>query len=152
MGMSAGSGDSGGGGHFNSSGSMMAEINVTPLVDVMLVLLIIFMVTAPLMQQGVEVSLPKARAQSIASDADTNLVVSVQKDGKIFMMSQSPMVLGELEAKLQAIVANNPNKQVLLKADKDVPYGTVAQVMAGIRRAGVSRLGMVTLTEIGNSP
>ena len=144
MGMSSGGG--GGddrGGHFHSSGSMMAEINVTPLVDVMLVLLIIFMVTAPLMQQGVEVALPKASAPAMKTDTETSLVISVGADGAIFMAKEA-VSLDKLGTSLQQIIVNNPQKQVLLKADKNVPYGVVAQVMATVRQAGVQWLGMVT--------
>lgn len=121
----------------------MAEINVTPLVDVMLVLLIIFMVTAPLLQQGVEVALPKASAPAMKADTETSLVISVARDGAITMANEG-VDLKKLGESLQAIVANNPNKQVLLRADQSVPYGVVAQVMAEARRAGVQRLGMVT--------
>lgn len=150
MGMSTG-GDQGGHGTFNSGGNMMAEINVTPLVDVMLVLLIIFMVTAPLMQQGVEVALPKASSKGLNTSQETQLVVSVDKAGQIYMASE-PKTLDEMGSALQQIVVNNPDKQVLLKADKDVPYGSVAQVMAAIRRAGVTRLGMVTQPGEGTAP
>jgi biopolymer transport protein TolR len=136
--MSTGGGD---GGSFGS-GPMLSEINITPLVDVMLVLLIIFMVTTPLLQQGVEVALPKASAPGMKG-ADTTLIVTVRKDQKIFMAKEE-VDLKALGDKLQAVVANNPDKQVFLKADKEVPYGAVVQVMATVRKAGVTKLGMVT--------
>lgn len=126
----------------NSGKRFMSEINVTPLVDVMLVLLIIFMVTAPMMMQGVEVNLPQTKAQSIKTKEDP-LILTVDKKGEIFLEERA-MKLEELGAKIGTIFKYRRNKEVILRADKDIPYGFVIQVMAEVKRAGVTKLGMVT--------
>jgi len=120
----------------------MSQINVTPLVDVMLVLLIIFMVTAPMMQQGVQVNLPKADTKAL-NPQETTVVVSIDRSGRLFINS-SEVPGGELTAKLTAMFATRSKKEVFLKADKDVPYGEVIRAMAEIKGAGIERLGMVT--------
>ena len=120
----------------------MADINVTPLVDVMLVLLVIFMVTAPMMQQGVQVNLPKAETKSLAPKEDT-LVVSIEKSGKTFI-NTSEIQGDQLKDKLNSMLAGREKREVFLKADSAVPYGEVVKVMAQIKGAGVERLGMVT--------
>ncbi|SPF38559.1 membrane spanning protein in TonB-ExbB-ExbD complex [Syntrophobacter sp. SbD1] len=126
----------------NSKG-MVSDINVTPLVDVMLVLLIIFMVTAPMMTQGVDVKLPESSAPAIASD-DERLVVTVTMDRKIFI-NDNVVELGELESKLAAITENRQDRKgVFLRADEQIPYGYVMQVMGLIRQAGIDQIGMVT--------
>jgi biopolymer transport protein TolR len=125
----------------NRSGAM-SQINVTPFVDVMLVLLIIFMVAAPMMQQGVQVNLPKTEAKSIATDQET-VVVSVNRSGRIFL-NAAETSHSELTAKLAAIFQSRAKKEVFLKADKDVPYGEVVKTMAEIKGAGIERLGMMT--------
>jgi biopolymer transport protein TolR len=124
------------------NGATIAQINVTPLVDVMLVLLVIFMVTAPIIQQGVQVNLPAARSNAIPG-TEEHLVVTVAKNGKIYL-NDNVMTSGELGAKLRAIVKSQPNKQVYLRADQDVRYGLVMQTIAEIKQAGIERLGMVT--------
>ena len=124
----------------------MAEINVTPFVDVMLVLLIIFMVTAPMMEQGLEVDLPNTTTQNIRVK-DVPLVITVMRDGKIHLAESQPFALDELEAKLDAILDADASREVFLRADERVPYGTVARVMAKARAAGVEKLGMVTEPE-----
>ena len=121
------------------SRSAMSEINVTPLVDVMLVLLIIFMVTAPLMQQGVDVNLPKAKGKDLPTEERITLIV--KKEGIIYM-NDSPVSLEEMKRKLQAVGKLNPN--VFLKADKSVPYGFVVEIMGEIKDAGIEKLGMIT--------
>ncbi len=122
--------------------SAMAEINVTPFVDVMLVLLIIFMVTAPLIQQGIDVELPKTRSEGLTSDEE-RLVVTVKQGGEIFVQ-RAEVEPDELEPKLEAILQTRQNKEVFLRADARVAYGTVAKALASLRRAGASRIGLVT--------
>ncbi len=120
----------------------MSQINVTPLVDVMLVLLIIFMVTAPMMQQGVQVNLPKADTKALTPQ-ETTVVVSIERTGRVFI-NNSEVASGELRSKLLSMFATRTKKEVFLKADKDVPYGEVVRAMAEIKGAGIERLGMVT--------
>jgi len=123
-------------------GTTIAQINVTPLVDVMLVLLVIFMVTAPIIQQGVQVNLPQAKAGAIPGTEDL-LVVTVAKNGKIYL-NDNPMTLSELGEKLRAIRKLQTDKQVYLRADQDVRYGVVMKTIAEIKQSGIERLGMVT--------
>jgi biopolymer transport protein TolR len=131
----------------SSSGNnkrFMSEINVTPFVDVMLVLLIIFMVTAPMMTQGVDVNLPQTIAKEIKTNQDEEpLILTVNRDKEI-SIQKSVIKLDDLETKLAAILKYRKDKQVLLRADKDVPYGVVVSVMAEAKRAGVEKLGMIT--------
>lgn len=129
------------GGH-NDHRSMMADINVTPLVDVMLVLLVIFMVTAPMMQQGVQVNLPKADTKAM-TPAEESVVVTVDKSGKTFI-NKDQIPAGELRTRLSAIFVSRAKKEVFLKADAGVPYGEVVKAMSDIKGAGIERLGMVT--------
>jgi len=129
-------------GNRNSDRGTMSQINVTPLVDVMLVLLVIFMVTAPMMQQGVQVNLPKADTKSLKSPVEA-VVVSIEKSGRVFI-DKTDIPPGELKTKLSAMLVNRAKKEVFLKADQDVPYGEVVKAMAEIKGAGVERLGMVT--------
>ena len=126
----------------NSRKTFMSDINVVPFVDVMLVLLIIFMVTAPMMMVGVEVNLPQTKAQSIKTQEDP-LVLTVNKNGEIFL-EEHAMKLEELGSKIETIFKYRRNKEVILRADKDIPYGFVINVMAEVKRAGVTKLGMVT--------
>jgi biopolymer transport protein TolR len=123
-------------------GGSISQINVTPLVDVMLVLLVIFMVTAPIIQQGVQVNLPQASAGPIAASEEL-LVVTIAKDGKIFL-NDNEMSLTELGEKLEAIKKLQADKQIYLRADQDVRYGVVMRTIAQIKQAGIERLGMVT--------
>jgi len=121
---------------------MMAEINVTPLVDVMLVLLIIFMVTAPMLTQGVDVNLPQANAKALRSEEE-RLVITVDANSRIFVGKQ-PMKFNQLSAALKAIVERRTDRQVYFRADRVVPYGFVVKVIAEVRNAGIEKLGMVT--------
>ena len=125
-----------------NNGQLMSDINVTPLVDVMLVLLIIFMVTAPMMMQGVDVSLPEATAEPLESEKE-NLIITVDKDNKVFINDFQVSVDG-LGEKLKKILEGRSDREVYLKADKDISYGTVVKVMAEVKGAGVEKLGMVT--------
>ena len=120
----------------------ISDINVTPLVDVMLVLLIIFMVTAPILQQGVQVNLPKVRAAALPGE-DIQLVVNVDKNGGV-LLNDARLTGPELETKLKAILRERPDRQVFLRADQDARYGDVVRAIAAIKGAGVERLGMVT--------
>jgi biopolymer transport protein TolR len=120
----------------------IAQINVTPLVDVMLVLLVIFMVTAPIIQQGVQVNLPQAKAGAIPGTEEL-LVVTIAKNGKVYL-NDNPLTLAELGDKLRAIRKLQTDKQVYLRADQDVRYGLVMKAVAEIKQAGIERLGMVT--------
>ncbi len=121
---------------------MIAQINVVPLVDVMLVLLVIFMVTAPILQQGVSVDLPQVKAGALTGEEE-QLVVTVDKKGNLFL-NDSAIAMKDLTAKLESISRLRPDKQVFLRADRTVPYGEVVQVMAAVRGAGIQSLGMVT--------
>lgn len=122
---------------------MVAEINVTPLVDVMLVLLIIFMVTAPMMTQGIDVNLPQSSAPAIPSNEE-RLVVTVTQD-RVIYINDNAVDSKELETKLAAISQNRQEqKGVFLRADETIPYGYVMEVMGIIRQAGIDQIGMVT--------
>jgi len=128
------------------SRSTLSQINVTPLVDVMLVLLIIFMVTAPMMEQGVDVNLPEVEnAQSLAATKEP-LVITVEKNGTISIGRTKIDSVAKLTPVLQQILKDKADneKDVFLEADRDVPYGKVVPVMAAIKKAGVAKLGMVS--------
>ncbi len=129
------------GGHDDDRG-VMAQINVTPLVDVMLVLLVIFMVTAPMMQQGVQVNLPKADTKAM-TQAEETVVVTIDKGGKTFI-NKDEIPAGDLRDRLSTMFATRAKKEIFLKADSSVPYGDVVKAMADIKGAGIERLGMVT--------
>lgn len=127
----------------NRDRKVLSEINVTPFVDVMLVLLVIFMITAPLLQQGIDVNLPKAKGRDLPPEERITLVI--KKGGTIYM-NENPVSIPQMGQKLKAISKLNPN--VFLKADKDVPYGFVVKVMGEIKEAGIEKLGMVTEPQI----
>lgn len=122
---------------------VLSEINVTPFVDVMLVLLVIFMVTAPLLQQGIDVNLPKAKGRDLPPEERISLII--KKEGTIYM-NDNPVSLTDMKHKLEAISKLNPN--VYLKADRGVPYGFVVEVIGEIKDAGIERLGIVTEPKI----
>jgi len=126
----------------NSGSKLLAEINVTPLVDVVLVLLIIFMVTAPMLQMGIDVNLPRVKSKSI-DVTEEKLVLTINSTKEIFINKNKVSVAG-LSAKLENIFANRIDREVFMRADKNVPYGFVVEVMSEVRKAGVDRLGMIT--------
>jgi len=123
----------------------LAEINVTPLVDVMLVLLIIFIITAPLLVQGLEVNLPKQGAPALSSDSEEPLILTVTSD-RIILLGEDPVHLELLADRIGATLGGAP-RPVYLKADESLPYGFVVQVMAVLDRVGVEQVGMVTQPE-----
>ena len=125
-----------------------SEINVTPMVDVMLVLLIIFMVTAPLLTAGVAVDLPKTKARFLSQDKEP-LTISIEKSGKIYLggnknPDKESIALEDLVPKLTAIAENGYDQRIFVRADKAVDYGTVMQVMGEMNAAGFRRIGLVT--------
>jgi biopolymer transport protein TolR len=131
--------------------AVMAEINVTPMVDVMLVLLIIFMVSAPLLTVGVPLDLPQTQAKSLDQDK-TPLTLSVKTDGKVFV-NDTEVSMNDLIAKLKAITdarGNGLDERIFMRADKSADYGTVAKVMGQLSGAGFKRLALVTEVEQGN--
>jgi biopolymer transport protein TolR len=120
----------------------MSDINVTPFVDVMLVLLVIFMVTAPMMLQGVEVDLPETTSQPLASKQE-NLIISINNKNQVFI-NDFQVTLDFLQEKLKKILEGRENREVYLRADKEISYGFVVRVMSELKGAGVENLGMVT--------
>ena len=119
----------------------LAEINVTPLVDVMLVLLIIFMVTAPLMTSGVSVDLPKTNAQPLNNDSEP-LTVSIRANGDVFLADQQ-VALPEVVEKLKAIARNNPDRRIFVRGDRELPYGRIMEVMGTITQGGFTRVALL---------
>jgi len=126
----------------SNSDRLMSDINVTPFVDVMLVLLIIFMVTAPMMVQGVDVALPEVDTEPLAAEKEP-LTVTVDKNANIFI-NDFQVRMDFLKEKLEKVLAARKSREVYFRADKDVAYGVVVGVMAEIKAAGVDKLGMVT--------
>jgi len=130
-------------------GKLASQINVTPLVDVMLVLLIIFMVTAPIIQQGVEVSIPKVKAAALKSN-EQEFVVSITRDGETYL-NDTKLEPADLTDKLAAISHTRPDMQVYVRADEQVAYGEVIRTMAAIKAAGIESVGMVTQEPSGEA-
>ncbi len=123
----------------------LADINVTPLVDVMLVLLIIFMVTAPMLHQGISVALPKTATTNIQAQLEDPIVLSISRDG-LYYINETPVARGLLRDRLRAILRGRKEKAVLLKADRGLSYGTVIETLDLLNRMGIESLGLVTDT------
>jgi biopolymer transport protein TolR len=149
MGMSVSAGGSGRGGRGHRRRGrhhgLMSEINVTPFVDVMLVLLIIFMVAAPLLTVGVPIELPETQANAINADTQP-ITVSINREGQIHLQ-ETEVVIDEVVPKLQAIAKTGYEERIFVRGDKDADYGTVMKVMARVSAAGFKNLGLVTLQE-----
>jgi biopolymer transport protein TolR len=131
---------------FNPGGDSdepMADINVTPLVDVMLVLLIIFMIAAPMLHQGIEVALPRADAKNLPLRVEDPLIVSIDRDGLVYLR-EVPVHPSQLVERLLPMIKARGNDSVFLKGDRDVPYGRVIEVLDVLHRGGIVRVGMVT--------
>jgi biopolymer transport protein TolR len=128
----------------------IAAINVTPLVDVMLVLIVIFMVTAPMLQQGVEVDLPKATTAPLRGSSE-QIVISVDKAGTVFLGAGNKVEVPELAAKVKAIFANKPPEEhkVYIKGDSSLGYGRVMEVMAALHEGGITQIGLVSASPEG---
>lgn len=124
-------------------GAMMSDINVTPMVDVMLVLLVIFMITAPLLTAGVSVDLPKAKAKPIAQQDNAPLEIALDSKGNIFM-GENQMTMEQMSAKLEAIVVEAADRKIYIRADKKLDYGLVVGVMAAVNAAGFTKIALVT--------
>ena len=132
----------------NEGRTVLSEINVTPFVDVMLVLLVIFMVTAPILYQGVDVNLPKVESKPMpAAEREKKVVITLNEKGEIFI-EKKQYSLSELKVEIRTLVRTHgkriEDEDVFLRADSNVPYGTVIEVMAEIKKAGVNKLGLVT--------
>ena len=127
---------------------LMGEINVVPYIDVMLVLLIIFMVTAPLLTQGIQVELPQAGAEPISESTNTPLILSVDAKGDLYINvgddEDKPVVSNDIISRTRAVLNNNPETLVLIKADRSVPYGIVVGAMVLLQKGGANNIGFVT--------
>ena len=140
-------------GNGNGDGDpVMADINVTPLVDVMLVLLIIFMITAPMLHQGIEVALPRAEATNLPIRTEDPLILSIDREGDVFLR-ENPVEVSELVDRVKAEMASGGDDAVFLKGDRDVPYGRVIEILDLLHQGGIVHVGMVTdrPTERGRS-
>ncbi|MEZ5331323.1 MAG: ExbD/TolR family protein [Thermoanaerobaculia bacterium] len=126
--------------------SVLADINVTPLVDVMLVLLIIFMITAPMLHQGIEVALPRADAEPMKLDVDDPLVLSINRDGVIYIQDE-PVHPSQIVERLTPLLEARGDETVFLKGDRELPYGQVVNVLDILHRGGIRNVGMVTERE-----
>ena len=128
--------------HNNTEHKPLSDINVTPLVDVILVLLIIFMVTAPMLQMGIDVNLPRVKAKSV-NVTEEKIVLTINGKQEIYL-NEYKTTLPDLSTKLESIFKTRTARELYMRADKEVPYGFVVQVMAEVRKAGIDKLGMIT--------
>ncbi|MET3856009.1 MULTISPECIES: protein TolR [unclassified Rhizobium] len=145
MGMAVGGNSGSGGGRRRRGGrnkNVISEINVTPLVDVMLVLLIIFMVAAPMMTVGVPIDLPETQAKALNSETQP-ITISVKNSGEVYLQ-ETPIPVDEVAAKLEAIATTGYNERIFVRGDATAPYGVIADVMARIQGAGFKNIGLVT--------
>ncbi|MDX1632136.1 MAG: protein TolR [Thermoanaerobaculia bacterium] len=131
-----------GGGSEHEEG-VLSDINVTPLVDVMLVLLVIFMITAPMLHQGVEVALPRAEAENLQTNVEDPLILSVNRDGLVYL-KDTPIHDSQLVDRLLPVLESRTDRSVFLKGDKDVPYGRIVEILDLLRQGGIERIGMIT--------
>ncbi len=122
---------------------ILSEINITPLVDVMLVLLIIFMITAPMLHQGIEVALPRSAAQTLPTRAQDPLILTINRDGLVYVKDQ-PVHPTKLVEVLTPMLRGQQDQMVFLKGDRDVAYGRVVEVLDSLRQGGIVQVGMVT--------
>ena len=122
---------------------ILSEINVTPLVDVMLVLLVIFMITAPMMHRGIEVALPRAEAENLPMRVEDPLVLSINRDGVVYLGSD-PIHSSQLVDRLTPVLQERQDQSIFLKGDRDVPYGVVIEVLDTLRQGGIQNIGMIT--------
>ena len=123
--------------------TVLADINITPLVDVMLVLLIIFMITAPMLHQGIEVALPQADSEPLPMRVDDPLVLSINRDGLVYVQDE-PIHPSQLIERLQPLVAARGDDTVFLKGDRELPYGVIMEVLDILHNGGIQHVGMVT--------
>ena len=136
---------------WTGSRTILSEINVTPLVDVALVLLIVFMLTAPLLQQGLPVNLPEAASPALKR-TKKDVILTIQDNGKVYLGDDKEDIpLDEIQGRLAAIFSRKQQKDLFIKADTDLRYGTVIQIMSMAKKAGVDRIGMITQPEKGLS-
>ena len=128
----------------------VASINVTPLVDVMLVLLVIFMVTAPMLQQGVEVNLPKATTAPLSGSTE-QVVLSIDKSGDVFLGAGNKVELDEIPAKVGAVMQSRPEEErkIYIRADTDIPYGRIMEVMGKLHEGGIHQIGLISAPATG---
>ena len=131
------------GGGSDPDETVLSEINVTPIVYVMLLLLVIFMITAPMLHQGIEVALPKANAKNLQARVEDPLIVSINRDGIVYL-GETPIHPTQLAERLTPVLQARQDKSVFLKGDRDVPYGSVIEVLDALRAGGIQDIGMIT--------